>query len=124
MLSTVRDFVREKVADERLRTRLEGVLQRLNELRPDDRLYYLRNRDFVSGKYIRAWRTMRNRQVHPEHRDLSDATDADYQRLFDLVHQTTVLLYCIVFHLIGYRGKYVDYGTHGYPVRDYPGPVT
>ncbi len=30
------------------------------------------------------------------------------------------LLYSIIFHLIDYRGKITDYGTPGFPTRDYP----
>lgn len=43
--------------------------------------------------------------------------------MLDLISKTTVLMYHVVFHLIGYNGKYVDYGTYRYPVRDYPLPL-
>jgi hypothetical protein len=40
--------------------------------------------------------------------------------MLDMIAKTTVLMYHIVFYLIGYVGKYVDYGRPRFPVRVYP----
>jgi len=58
--------------------------------------------------------------VHPTPPDLSDEKTPDHQSHFDLINKVTVLLYHLIFYLIGYSGSYSDYGTHGYPNRAYP----
>jgi hypothetical protein len=42
------------------------------------------------------------------------------QELIDLIHKVTVLMYHIVFYLIGYRGKFTDYSSLGFPEKTYP----
>jgi hypothetical protein len=63
---------------------------------------------------------LRNRGVHPTTRDTEDVASLDYQRLIDELHRVTVLMYHIVFHLIGYRRPYTDYATLRFPIRNYP----
>ena len=47
-------------------------------------------------------------------------TTTEFQQIFSLMNQVTVLLYQITFHLVGYEGKYTDYGQFGYPMKTYP----
>ena len=70
--------------------------------------------------HVKAWQELRNKQVHPSVGPLDNPASRDFQEQLDLVHQVTVLMYHIVFHLIGYRGKYTDYATLNFPNRDYP----
>ena len=42
------------------------------------------------------------------------------QTALDMVNKTIVLMYKIIFQVIGYEGKFTDYGTVGYPLKDYP----
>ena len=76
----------------------------------------------ISTAYIDAWSKLRNKHVHPTNRDLQDMTNAtEYnQTALDMVNKTIVLMYKIIFQVIGYEGKFTDYGTVGYPLKDYP----
>jgi hypothetical protein len=58
---------------------------------------------------------LRNRGVHPTTRDTEDVASLDYQRLIGELHRVTVLMYHIVFHLIGYRGPYPTMRRYDFP---------
>src|SRR5258708_2694050 len=100
--------------------RLTGLLGMMSQDRLHDRLRPLIDSGHVDPAHLKAWGDLRHKHVHPNVSDLRDVASADYQALFDLMSKTTVLMYHVVFYLIGYQGKYTDYGTYGYPLRDYP----
>ena len=116
-------FIDSQGWDETLTKRAKGLVGELQNLRVIDRLETLRVIGHVDAGYVRAWSKLRHRQAHPKHTDVTNVDGRDIQATLDLIHKTTVLMYHIVFHLIGYTGKHIDYGTHGthrYPMRDYP----
>jgi hypothetical protein len=123
VIKAVSEFIDSQELDQNLTTRLKGLLGQLNNVRVGDRLERLRVIGHVSAEHRKAWSDLRNRQAHPKHSDPRDINMADLQQTLDWIGKTTVLMYHIVFHLIGYSGKYVDYGTRRYPVRAYPLPV-
>lgn len=100
--------------------RLDGLLGSLKSLRVQDRLMPLAQSGHITEEYLKAWTRLRNRHVHPRDIDLKEMQTGDVQRLFDLINKVTVLMYQVVFYLIGYNGRFTDYGTHGYPTKDYP----
>jgi len=114
------EFIDAQHWDEKFTRRLKGLVGQLQSLRVIDRLEPLRALGSVDEAHVGAWSKLRNRQAHPKHADLKNLDMREVQAMLDLISKTTVLMYLIVFHLIGYTGKYVDYGTHRYPVRDYP----
>jgi len=103
-----------------LQKRLSGLLGMLDNDRVQDRLAPLVASGHVRDEHLRAWSRLRNRHVHPKVIDLRNAANRDFQELFDLINKTTVLMYHVVFYLIGYEGPYTDYGTHRYPPGNYP----
>jgi hypothetical protein len=104
--------------------RIKGMMAGLTKVRAVDKLRRLAEEGKVDRAQIAAWQELRNKQVHPVPAKLADIASRDYQRPFDLIHQTTVLMYHVVFQLIGYEGTYTDYATHGYPNRDYPAALS
>jgi hypothetical protein len=126
-LKALRDFVVTDVSSDAKQKvhagRIKGMMAGLTNMRAIDKLWRLADEDKVNRTQIEAWRELRNKQVHPVALDLADVADRDYQNRFDLIHQATVLMYHVVFHLIGYEGKYTDYSTLGYPNRDYPSAI-
>jgi hypothetical protein len=103
--------------------RLSGVLGMMqNEGGPQNRLKPLVESGHLDPAYIDAWSKLRNKHVHPTNRDLQDMTNAtEYnQTTLDMINKTTVLMYKIIFQVIGYEGKFTDYGNVGYPLKDYP----
>jgi hypothetical protein len=106
------------------RPRLEALLDSMLNVRPDDCLAPLVASNHVSADHIKAWRRLRNKHVHPRRNDLKKMTQGDHQELIDLVYRTTVLMYHMTFYIIGYQGKYIDYGSPGWPSMDYPPKTT
>ena len=105
---------------EALAKRLEGFLNGMSHVRPRDRLEPLVGTGHVNVDHLRAWSKMRNSHVHPTVREARDDGGSAMQDKLDLISKTTVLLYHIVFFIIGYEGEYSDYAVHGWPIGTYP----
>lgn len=100
--------------------RIRGILAGLTEVRAIDRMKWLAGEGGLDPKHIDAWRKLRNRGVHPKAKGDLDIASLDFQKALDDLHRVNVLLYHIVFHLIGYRGPFTDYGELNFPTREYP----
>jgi hypothetical protein len=123
-LEQLRSWALEQIANhpqhQKYLNRLQGLLNMLTLIRPQDRIKHLVDRGYADKQQMAAWVALRNRHVHPGERDLKSIELEKFQMLFDLLNQVTVLMYHLVFHLIGYAGKYTDYASRNYPTKDYP----
>lgn len=100
--------------------RIRGLVAGLTSVRAIDRMRWLAGQGKVDLSHVEAWRSLRNRSVHPRARGDLDVASLDFQKMIDEVHCVTVLLYHIVFHIIGYSGSYTDYATRNFPEKEYP----
>jgi hypothetical protein len=123
-LDGLRKFINAQVKEHQdykaLLQRVKGMTQQLLTMRAIDKLRRLADEGKVLPDYVTAWHSLRNKQVHPGPPDLADGTKLDYQPLFDQINCVCVLLYHLVFYLIGYEGTYTDFGARGWPLRTYP----
>jgi hypothetical protein len=106
-----------------LADRVRGQINSMSKKRPEDTLYALAETGHVEKAYIRTWKDLRNRHVHPTLKDLKKPDLADYQKLLDHIHRVETLLRQLTFYLIGYEGPFTDYGVHGkhnFPSKQYP----
>jgi hypothetical protein len=103
--------------------RMDGLLNTMGTKRPQDVLHLLARAGGVEGSYIQAWSKLRNRHVHPKLSDLKPLDVADQQCLLDRIRKVEVLVHQLVFHLIGYRGPFTDYGSNQFPTKQYPLPI-
>jgi hypothetical protein len=104
-------------------SRVKGQIDSMSKKRPDDTLYDLAENGHVEKAYIKSWRDLRNRHVHPTLKDLKKPDSVDNQKLVDNVHRVETLLRQLTFYLIGYEGPFTDYGVHGkhdFPSKQYP----
>lgn len=69
--------------------------------------------DKILDKRKKAWIRLRNTVAHRQY-------IAFNQKNLNFVGDVEVLLHQLIFQLIGYKGKYVDYGEIGYPRKQYP----
>jgi hypothetical protein len=99
--------------------RVQGLAGQLVSVRAVDKMQWLAEQGGAIRDYVSAWRGLRNRGVHPT-TGKADIASLDYQRYIDDLNKVGVLLYHITFHLIGYQGRYTDYGERGYPAKIYP----
>lgn len=85
-----------------------------------DRLHPLIEKGLISKAHVQAWGKLRNRHLHPKAADLANVSRDDSQNMLDGAYSVSVLLYTIVFAIIGYQGKFTDYSTRGFPTRRLP----
>jgi hypothetical protein len=123
-LKKLQDFVVKQVSSRKqLRAfteRVRGLVAGLTSVRAIDRMKWLADHSGADPAHVEAWRKLRNRVVHPATRGDVDVASLDFQKMLDELHRVTVLLYHIVFHVIGYHGLYTDYATLNFPVKNYP----
>jgi hypothetical protein len=106
-----------------VKDRIAGQIASLSNKRPQDTMYRLVESGHVEKAYIKAWRDLRNRHVHPTLKDLERPNPIDYQKLIDNIHCAEVVLRQLTFFLIGYEGPFTDYGAPGaqnFLSRQYP----
>lgn len=96
-----------------MRERASQILNNLRQCRAIDRLYSLVDSNAVSKRNVEIWKEQRNIIAHGRWTD-------DFQDLIDNAGNILVLVYQLVFHLIGYKGEQTDWGVHGYPTLQYP----
>jgi len=100
--------------------RIDGVTASMLQVRPEDTLYSVVHSGHIDERHLKVWRKLRGSVVHPKKSDLTKLTPKNYQELFNSIHVINVLMYHVVFCLIGYKGHFTDYTTIGFPIRDYP----
>lgn len=100
--------------------RLEGVLGLMLNRRPQDRLRPLVDSGHIEIEYLKTWKALRNKGVHPGKVDLDTIEPSSVQITIDKINQVTTLMYQTLFYLVGYEGKFTDYGVRGFPIKYYP----
>ena len=106
-----------------LAKRARGSIDSMSNKRPEDTLYALAATGHVDKSYVKTWRELRNRHVHPTLKDLKKPDLFDHQKLLDRIHGVETLLRQLTFYLIKYEGPFTDYGIHGgqdFPSKVYP----
>ncbi|WP_162596185.1 hypothetical protein [Methylobacterium sp. 17Sr1-1] len=100
--------------------RIDNLLGMLFNTRVQDKVYYLANVHKAYASDIRAWSDVRNKFVHPKY-------SKSYYKGARKVHITlaqyyreTVLMYHIIFSVIGFTESFTDYATPNFPSRNYP----
>ena len=86
--------------------RIKGMVNGLTQIRAIDRMKALAASGETDIAHVKAWEKLRNPGVHPTKRAELDIASIDYQKLIDKVHSVVVLMYHILFSLIGYKGGY------------------
>jgi len=108
------EIVDRSSLNEELKRRIKGAIGSWKHRGAADMLSKLVNSGVIELKEFNAWKEIRHPSVHATLLNLHDL-----QRFVDLCHIGTVLFYKLIFHAIGYKGKYTDYSTHGWPLKEY-----
>lgn len=96
-----------------MKARACRVLENLKQSRAIDKLHALVECNVVNRLNVAIWKRRRDSIAHGN-------WAGDFQDLVDDAGSILVLLYQLIFHLIGYKGKQTDWGTHDWPSVDYP----
>lgn len=102
------------------KARVKGLLGMLSATSPSDKLNYLMHQGLVARENIVSWKKIRSKHIHPSEMAPRSEAAKDFQLLIDHINGTTTLMYNVIFALIGYRGKFTDYGTRNYPTKEFP----
>jgi hypothetical protein len=96
-------------------TRVCTILGNIKSSRAKDKLYALVVAAAIDEPDRKAWNETRDKAAHGSF----EIDPAKLQELINVVYRLSALVYKLVFLLIGYKGKFTDYGAHGWPPRDF-----
>lgn len=115
LLKEIDSFLNNQQINKDLSNNIKSHISRLNPSKESTKRTLLRfvNEKKILEQRIKSWEYLRNKIVHG-HRIFPN------QDIFNKVGDLETLLFQIIFQLIGYKGKYTDYGTIGYPKKSYP----
>jgi len=116
----VAKWIKDEGISESSAKRITGLIGQLGSARPIDRMMSLVPRKLLYEADIKTWSKARNSAVHTRRSNAADMERGKLQSRIDQLHDVYRLLYFIIFHVIGYDGKYTDYAEHHFPVRAYP----
>jgi len=115
------NHVRQWNGDTVTRDRALGAIGSIKGTRPGDKLRELEGKGLTTPGNRNAWTDLRNAAAHGDW----SAVRQDLQAFIDRIEQVRVLFYRLIFAIIGYEGKYTDWGTRGWPFVVFPpGSVT
>ena len=99
---------------ENLCKRIIGLFSLLSKPSASMRLQELVEAGAITNEQRQAWNKLRNKLAHG-----GVLGSASLQEFLELSNTVLVLFYHLVFFAIGYEGKYTDYSTLDWPIKDY-----
>lgn len=114
-LDKAQQIIKESALNNGLKKRIMGAIGAWKKPSATDKLSSLTQSGVIESAEYDAWKKLRHPSAHAAPPNLRD-----FQEFVDLCHIATVLFYKLIFHAIGYEGKYTNYGTHDWPLKDYP----
>jgi hypothetical protein len=100
--------------DENFRNRLLGAVAAMKNPRAKDFLINLQDRNLIESTLVKVYGGLRNRSAHGV-----AVTWGEIQSYLNQCGSVLVLFYQLIFLKVGYRGPYTDYGTYGYPLKNF-----
>jgi len=86
--------------------RVAGMINSMKRASASDQLRELLKRAIITKREKDTWSKLRNSSAHPER-----AFFENFEEAFDAFDTVLTLFYKLIFHRIGYSGKFTDYGT-------------
>lgn len=102
---------------ERIKGRILGSINGLlNNSSPKGALYNLAQNGVFNKSIADQWVKLRNKSVHP---DKLNEDPRAFQKYIDLIYSCIALFYILIFLIIKYDGKYLDYSENGWPEKTF-----
>lgn len=115
-LEQVKKLIRRiKCLDDRLKARIVGSVDAMNQSRANDKLKLLIQLGTITRKQTDTWQGLRNASAHAD----KNFAPEKAQELSSSCHAVYTMLHQLVFQAIGYSGQHVNYGTTGWPVENF-----
>lgn len=97
----------------RIKKRITGSINGLlNNSSPKGALYHLAQNGLFNKAIAKQWVKLRNKSVHP---DNLNEDPREFQKYIDLNYTCIALFYILLFSIIQYDGKYIDYSENAWP---------
>ena len=101
---------------QRIRQRLLANLENLKHPSPKSILYGLSTSGLIPKKFASTWIKLRNKSAHAA---MIDPDKKTIQKHIDRINICLTLFYILLFMVIKYRGKYIDYSQKGWPDKNF-----
>ena len=95
---------------------LDNINGLLNKSSPKSALYNLAQNGVFNKSIADQWVKLRNKSVHP---DKLNKDPRAFQKYIDLTYSCIALFYILIFLIIKYDGKYLDYSENGWPEKTF-----
>jgi len=113
-LKKAREIVSNSELPKDLHQRIIGSINSMKRSSATDKLRSLVKDEIIKKEESEAWKKLRNYTAHA-----NQPIYPDLQELVKLCDIVTLLFYKLIFYTIGFEGKYTDYGTYGWPTKDF-----
>lgn len=114
-MDKAQQIIKESALGNGLKKRISSAIGGWKNPSATVKLKSLLESGIIEEREFKAWKELRNSSTHPK-----QPFSSHLQKTFDLCDTVITLFYKLIFHTIGYKGRYTDYGTHGWPLKDYP----
>lgn len=100
----------------RIKDRIKSSINNLlNNPSPKSILYKLREDNIINNKMVKNWESLRNQAVHAGKQDWGNG---EFQKYLDKIYSCITLFNILIFKIIEYDGKYVDYSEEDWPEKE------
>lgn len=107
--------VGEAAVPQALLSRAAGALGSMRSSRAVDRMHVLVNTKAIDEEEVRAWKAIRNSSAHGSFKLEED----QFQEALDRINRIVTLIYRLSFLVIGYRGRFTNFGAFNWPTQQY-----
>jgi hypothetical protein len=109
--------IEELKLEKRIRNRLYGCLGQLKSSTPKNALFEMASKRYFPTFLVDEWVRLRNKSAHA---DETESDDIEIQKHIDQVYSNLTLLNFLMFLIIGYNGKFINYSANSWPESDFP----
>ena len=109
-------LIEESNLGDRISQRMLANLANLNQPSPKSVLFELAKESIIPKKYAENWVRLRNKSAHAAEVKPDQKT---FQKHLDRVNICLTLFYSLLFLVIGYQGKFINYSLKNWPDNDF-----
>ena len=118
-IKPVKELIAKQFADTDFEERMKRSVDNLNRMSVNEQLAYFFDKiGVVLGMSEKDAMNARNFSAHGSFKN-------DENNFYDIIVKSQLyegIVYRVILALIGYKGKYIDYGSIGYPLKDVSEP--
>lgn len=114
-ITKVADAINACEAKDPIIARANSAIGSMKSSRAQDKFYALEKYGAITMDEINAWKDLRNPAAH----GTLEFKPEKFQEGLDKIFRVIQLIYKLTFLVVDYQGKFIDYGSRGWPVATY-----